>query len=104
MIYAGTLTEKLDIYTIEEVQSESGFKHTEEKYLYTVNAQRLKNKENYAVNADELFHNVELTFHLRYRKEINETCIVVYQGIRYRVISLDKYKDEITMTLDKIND
>lgn len=104
MIYAGTLTERLDIYTIEEVQSESGFKHTEEKYLYTVNAQRLKNKENFSVNADELFHNVELTFHLRSRKEINETCIVVYEGIRYRIISLDKYKEEITMTLDKIND
>lgn len=106
MIYSGQLTEILEFYKVVEVQSESGFKHPEEIFMFKVRAERTKNKENYVVDADELFHSSELRFRLRYRKEIDETNIVVYEGQRYRITSLDKYKEEnqLTIILSKIND
>ena len=106
MIYSGQLTEILKFYRVVEIQSESGFKHTEEVYMFQVRAERTKNRENYLLNADELFHASELTFRIRYRKEIDETNIVVYEGQRYRITSLDKYMqdNQLTITLSKINE
>ena len=107
MIYSGQLTEILEFYKVVEVQSESGFKHPEEIFMFKVRAERTKNKENYVVDAGtELFHSSELRFRLRYRKEIEETNIVVYEGQRYRITSLDKYKEDnqLTIILDKINE
>lgn len=74
--------------------------------MFQVRAERLKNKETYLVDADELFHSSELTFRVRYRKEIDETNIVEYEGKRYRITSLDKYMDDnqLTIILSKIND
>lgn len=106
MIYSGQLTEILKFYRVVETQSESGFKHTEEVFMFQVRAERTKNRENYLLNADELFHASELTFRIRYRKEIDETNIVVYEGNRYRITSLDKYMqdNQLTITLSKINE
>lgn len=106
MIYSGQLTEILKFYKVVETQSGSGFKHTEEVYMFQVRAERTKNRENYLLNADELFHSSELTFRIRYRKEIDETNIVVYEGNRYRITSLDKYMqdNQLTITLSKINE
>jgi SPP1 family predicted phage head-tail adaptor len=106
MIYSGQLTEYLDFYEIMEVQSESGFKHPEEVFMFRVRAERTKNKENYVVDADEVFHSNELTFRLRYRKEIKETDIVVYAGERYRITSLQPWKQdgEMKIIISKINE
>lgn len=106
MIYSGQLTEYLEFYKVVETQSESGFKHTDEVFMFRVRAERTKNKENYVVDADEVFHSNELTFRLRYRKEIKETNIVVYEGERYRITSLNPWKEEnqITIMLSKINE
>ena len=106
MIYSGQLTEILKFYKVVETQSGSGFKHTEEVFMFQVRAERTKNRENYLVDAEELFHSSELTFRLRYRKEIDETNIVVYEGQRYRITSLDKYMqdNQLTIILSKIND
>jgi SPP1 family predicted phage head-tail adaptor len=106
MIYSGQLTEILKFYKVVETQSGSGYKHTDEVFMFQVRAERTKNKENYLVDADELFHLSQLTFRLRYRKEIDETNIVEYEGQRYRITSLDKYKEEnqLTIILSKINE
>ena len=106
MIYSGQLTEYLEFYNVVETQSESGFKHTDEVFMFRVRAERTKNRENYVVDADEVFHSNELTFRLRYRKEIKETNIVVYEGERYRITSLNPWKEEnqITIMLSKINE
>lgn len=106
MIYSGKLTEKLDFYKVVETQSDSGFKHLEEVYMFTVRAERFKNFEYYTVDAQELYHSSELRFRLRYRKEIDETNIVVYEGQRYRITSLDKYMEEnqLTIIVAKINE
>lgn len=105
-VQAGQLTEKLSFYKVVEVQSESGFKHNEEVFLFTCRAYRMKNKERYVVNADELFHTNELTFKMYYRKDVEETCIVVYEGERYRIVSIDPYKPEnqLTIIITKINE
>lgn len=106
MIFSGQLTEILDFYKIVETQSESGFKHNEEVHMFKVRAERLKNKETYTVDAAELFHSSELRFRLRFRREIEETNIVVYEGQRYRITSLDKYMEDnqLTIILSKINE
>lgn len=106
MIYSGLLSEILHFYEKVETQSESGYKSVEEVLKFKVRAQRTKNKERYLENAEELFHTSELTFKLRYRKEIKDTDIVVYEGEKYRITSLDKFKEEnqITIILAKINE
>lgn len=106
MISSGLLTETLHFYEVIETQSDSGFKHTEEVFKFKVRAQRTKNKEKYTIDAEELFHSSELTFKCRYRKEIKETDIVVYENQRYRITSLDKYKEanQLTIMLSKINE
>lgn len=106
MISSGLLTETLRFYEVIETQSDSGFKHTEEVFKFKVRAQRTKNKEKYTIDAEELFHSSELTFKCRYRKEIRETDIVVYENQRYRITSLDKYKEanQLTIMLSKINE
>lgn len=100
------MTETLHFYEIVESQSESGFKSTEEIFKFKVRAQRTKNKEKYLEDAGELFHTSELTFKCRYRKEITETDIVVYENQRYRITSLDKFKEanQLTIMLSKINE
>ena len=106
MISSGLLTETLHFYEVIETQSDSGFKHTEEVFKFKVRAQRTKNKEKYTIDAEELFHSSELTFKCRYRKEIKETDIVVYENQRYRITSLDKFKEanQLTIMLSKINE
>ena len=105
MIFAGNLKETLTIYRVEETQSRSGFKSQTEVELFSVKAERTKNKENYVVDAGELFHTNALTFRCR-KRDIRETDIVEYNGERYRIISLNVWpKDnEITMILSRINE
>ena len=104
MILAGALRELLEFYTIVETQSESGYKKVEEVFKFKVRAQRTKNKEKYTADAEELFHTTELTFRCRYRKDIKDTDIVVYEGERYRITSLDKFIDanQLTIIISKI--
>lgn len=106
MIFSGKLTETLNFYEIVEKQSASGFKWSEEVFMFKTKAERMKNKENYGINADELFHTNELTFRLRYRKEIKETDIVVYDGDRYRITSINKYLEDnqLIIMIQKINE
>ena len=106
MIYSGQLTETLRFYEVIETQSASGYKSTEEVFKFKVRAQRTKNREKYLEDAGELFHTSELTFKLRYRKQIKETDIVVYEDEKYRITSLDKFKeaDQLTIILSKINE
>lgn len=106
MIYSGLLTETLHFFEKAETQSESGYKSVKEVLKFKVRAQRTKNKERYLENAEELFHTSELTFKLRYRREIKDTDIVVYEGERYRITSLDKFKEDnqLTIILSKINE
>lgn len=106
MISAGQLTETLAFFeTIDTVES-SGYHRTEEVLRFKTKAERLKNKESYVVNADEIFHLSELTFRLRNRNEIQETDIVVYENQRYHITSIDRYRrgNQMTIILSKIND
>lgn len=106
MIYSGLLTETLHFYEQVETQSGSGYKSTEEVFKFKVRAQRTKNKEKYLTDAEELFHTSELTFKLRYRKEIKDTDIVVYEAEKYRITSIDKFTEanQLTIILSKINE
>lgn len=106
MIFSGKLTETLKFYEVVDTQSQSGFKTTEERLFCTIRAERLKNRQNYTVDADELFHTCELSFRLRYRQGMNDTNIVEYQGDRYRITSFDRYTrdNEVVIMVSKINE
>lgn len=106
MIYAGKLKEKLDFYQIQEVQTGSGFKTPKETFMFTAKAERTKNKENFVVDAEEIFHSVYLTFRLRFRKELDETFIVYYKKNKYRIISITPWEEygEMTIMIEKINE
>lgn len=106
MIQSGLLRDTLHFYEILETQSGSGYKSTQEVFKFKVRAQRTKNKEKYLTDAEELFHTSELTFKCRYRREIKDTDIVVYEGDRYRITSLDKHvvDNQLTIILSKINE
>ncbi len=106
MVSSGALTEKLKFYHQVETQTESGFKTVVEELYLETRAERLKNKENYVVDAGELFHSSELTFKFRKRKEVKDTDIVEYMGGRYRITSLDIYpKDnQMIIIVNKINE
>ena len=105
MIFAGKLKEKLEFYKVEEIETASGFKQPEEVYQFTARAERTKNKENFVVDADEIFHNVYLTFRVRYR-EIDDTWIVFYKNEKYRITSFNPWDDnsEMTIMIEKINE
>lgn len=98
MVFAGRLTEKLLFYKIEETQSKSGFKSTAEVFKFEALAERMKNKETIQENADEIFHYTELSFRLR-KRDIKDTDIVVYEGNRYRIMSVDKYPRDNEMVI-----
>lgn len=105
MIFAGKLKERLDFYKVVETETPSGYRKPEEVFQFTARAERTKNKENFVVDAEEIFHNVYLTFRLRYR-EIDETWIVVYEKEKYRITSYNPWDDkrEMTIMIEKINE
>lgn len=102
MIYAGQLTETLNVYEVVEMQSASGYKSEKENFKFTCKAHRMKNKENYVMNGAELFHLSEPTFRLR-KRDIKDTDIIEYNGEKFRVLSIDDFKTEMTIKLQKIN-
>lgn len=106
MIFAGTLTENLSFYRVVETQSASGFKSTQEQFMFACKAYRRKNKENYTVDAGEIYHSNELTFDMRQRRGIDETNIVVYNGDRYRITSINRNprENDMTIIIAKINE
>ena len=105
MIFAGKLKERLDFYKVVETETPSGYRKPEEVFQFTARAERTKNKENFVVDAEEIFHNVYLTFRLRYR-EIDETWIVVYEKEKQRITSYNPWDDkrEMTIMIEKINE
>ena len=106
MISAGQLTETLAFYEVRDTVEASGFHRTDEVLRFNTKAERLKNKESYVVNADEVFHLSELTFRLRNWNEVDETDIVVYECNMYHITSIDMYMmaNQMTIILSKINE
>lgn len=106
MVFAGKLTETLSVYDVKEEQGRTGYKHTSEEFICDCFAERLKNKENFVVDAGELFHQLILSFRLRNREELTETSIIEYKGERYRVNSVDRYprENEMVIKIMKINE
>lgn len=102
MIYAGKLTETLRVYEVVERQSASGYKSEQKTFKFTCKAERLKNKENYVVDGEELFHMSEPTFRLR-KRDIRDTDIVEYRDEWYRILSIDDFRTDMTIKIQKIN-
>lgn len=106
MIFAGKMDETLSFYDVVETQSATGYKHSEERFMFTCKAEKVKTKENFDVDADELFHVLTLTFRLRFRAQVKETNIVVFRDGKYRITSIDRYPrtNEMVIKIMKINE
>lgn len=106
MIYSGDLRDTISFWQVVETQSPSGYKSETESKRFDARAQRLKNKQSLVVDAGEIFHDTRLTFRLRYRKEMDETDIVRYDGNRYRITSMDVFQkdNEVVIVIEKINE
>lgn len=102
MIYAGRLTETLRVYEVTEKQTASGYRKEDKVFKFTCKAERLKNKENYVVNGSELFHLSEPTFRLR-RRDIRDTDLIDYKGEMYRILSIDDFRTDMTIKIQKVN-
>ncbi|MBO7321961.1 MAG: head-tail adaptor protein [Bacteroidales bacterium] len=105
MIFAGAMRERLSFYNVEEAQSASGYKSSQEQFMFSCRAGRERTSENYVVDSGELFHSNELTFRLRQRN-IKETDMVQYNGDKYRITSIDKYpmQNEMVIKIEKVNE
>ena len=102
MIFAGALTETLEFFEVVSEQSKSD----KEVYRFSCRAERMKSNQKYLIDGHEIYHYTSLQFRCRYRSDVKETWIVVYDGERYRITALDinKIGCEMIITMDKIND
>lgn len=106
MVLSGRLTETLSFYEIVETQSATGYKHSEERFMFDCKAEKIKFKERFDVDAEEIFHHVVPQFRMRYRAQVKETNVVQWRDEKYRIISVDRYPldNEMVIKLDKINE
>ena len=104
---AGRLTEILEFQNEIRKRNPTG----EIEYVYesilSARAERLKltavmDKD--GVNASELFIGNMLVFRLRYNSLINDNQRVLYQGKKYSIQLIDKSRNELKITLNRIND
>ena len=102
---SGRLRERRYFSAVADIVEADGYHHKVETPRFSCRAERLKNKQNYVVDAEEIYHSCELTFRIRQRS-IDDTDIVEYNGERYRITSVDDYAEErqTTIILQKIND
>ena len=106
MVLSGRLTETLRFSEIVETQSATGYKHTEERFMFECKAEKIKFKERFDVDAEEIYHHVVPQFRMRYRASVKETNVVEWRGEKYRILSVDRYPldNEMLVKLDKINE
>lgn len=105
MIPAGTLKYKLIFKQIVETQTESGFITKSKVELFSCKAAKIKTKNSYGVDAKEMFNSSLIEFKVRYNKLINDSILVDYNAVEYRIVSIDenKFDNSLSLVLEKIN-
>lgn len=104
---AGRLTDILTFHELQKTRTPSGAVEKAYVKILTARGERLKltavvDKD--GINASELFIGNMIVFRLRYNPLINDNQRVEYQGRKYSIQLIDKYRNELKITLNRIND
>lgn len=103
---AGTLTERITIENI--ITSKNNFGATEKVWQPYINTRcniRLNNG-NRQIENKEIINTYSITFTIRYYYNINERMRIVWNGKKYRILSIfpDKHKQSIDIVGELINE
>jgi head-tail adaptor len=102
---AGLLREFITIYRFENVQSPTGEITKQKKEIALLRAYRLKSTGTNKEVAKELFDTQSITFQIRYFPDIQDSDIISYRDIEYKITNIDEniWDRTLKITVQKIN-
>lgn len=107
MMEAGKLTERITIQRPETVRDVYGSTTT----VWTDVVTNLPAAVNYIrgdreIDNEEIFHGRITTFSIRWRGSVNETMQVLWDGLKYRILSIDRrtHRREYLIRTELINE
>lgn len=103
---AGQYNEVIDIFKSIEIENEYGERTVELTHLYTTRAKVEETSGTRANENNEIVYDHTKTFYVRKYVPVCDTSIIVYDGHKYRVITIDKRKDnqDIKIVTELINE
>lgn len=103
---AGILRETITIQQPITVQNEYGANGIEWKDVISTRAMADYNSGNRQNENNEIVYNYTITFTIRYYHNINDDMRIIWNGKRYRILSINKeiYKQSTTIITELIND
>ena len=102
---AALLREFITIYRYENVQSPTGEITKQKKEIALLRAYRLKSTGTNKEVAKELFDTQSITFQIRYFPDIQDSDIISYRDIEYKITNIDEniWDRTLKITVQKIN-
>lgn len=103
---AGLLNELIEIYTKTIVKDEYGQEVEELTLKQTTRAKLVHNNGNRSLENEEIVHNYNKTFTVRYYVDIDDYDVIKWNGKYYRVLDVEpnrEYQQKVINT-EKIND
>lgn len=103
---AGLLTESVDIYSPSSFTNSFGEETTTYVLKSITRARVIHNNGNRQLQNSEIYYAYNKTFQLRIYVNIDEYDYIQYEGKKYRVLSIDRNKQEqvITVNTELVND
>lgn len=88
---AGNLNEVIEIEELQVVKNEYGEEQTK-NYVHKMRtrAEVRYNSGNRILDNNELFFNYDITFTIRYYHNINELDRIIWNGNKYRIMSIER--------------
>lgn len=102
---AALLREFITIYRYENVQSPTGEITKQKKEIALLRAYRLKSNGSNKEVAKELFDSQSIVFQIRYFPDIQDSDIISYRDIEYKITNIDEniWDRTLKITVQKIN-
>ena len=102
---AALLREFIIIYRYENVQSPTGEITKQKKEIALLRAYRLKSNSQNKEVAKELFDSQSIVFQIRYFPDIQDSDIISYRDIEYKITNIDEniWDRTLKITVQKIN-
>lgn len=103
---AGILRETITIQQPVTVQNEYGANGVEWKDVISTRAKATYNTGNRQNENNEIVHNYTITFTTRCYHNITDDMRIIWNGKRYRILSINKeiYKQSTTIITELVND
>ena len=103
---AGLLTECIDIYSPSATTNQFGEENNVNVLKAITRARVIHNNGNRTLQNSEVFYSYNKTFQVRIYVNVDEFDLIKYDNKFYRILSLDKNKEEqlITINTELVND